>query len=302
MVLFVSDRPLGRCENITAIYTAYQGEKQFAKMDGSRSCESVRNADYKLLVADEFVRESKAPVIMIMHGAAGIKRYGTEQPFPYLKPNQSDLLKWVICSSEATVDLMAKQSGVPREKVLPLGMPRMDNFKPAQGEYYLYCPTFRNRHESQAPKIDWELINSLLTDGEYLWVKNHMTTGLGEIGNYEHIGQLSPSIPTTPWLEKCKCLITDYSSIMVDAHVMGKPVVLFEKDFDVYQRERGMCRPYPAGYAARHTSDERQLVELIRSADCQLGADLKCKNELGGACDGHATERLLKLIEQEVGW
>ena len=71
-VLFISSRPMPRCENITAVYEAYQGEKVFDLMYERTSdiLSGKKDVDYDLVVTDEIVKESKAPVIMIYHGAA----------------------------------------------------------------------------------------------------------------------------------------------------------------------------------------------------------------------------------------
>ena len=306
-VLFSSNRPIGRAENITAVWEAYRGAKEFTILDTWRSSAEIRAGGYDLLVTDEFPSESKAPVIMIGHGMAGGKTYGFDQPHRYVRREEAKMLARIITSSRCAVDLVAQQSGVPKEKVLPYGMPRTDAYigkKKGDGgtwlaekRAYLYAPTFRNMHESDAPPVDWDLIDRLLSDDEVFVIKNHMVTGMLPMDSYKHIVQVSPETPSTPYLIDCDVLITDYSSILFDAHLLNKPVVLFEKDFEAYQKERGMYRPYPQGYASRHTRDEKDLVRIARVAKKQSQEDIRCKRECASACDGKSTIRVIKLIE-----
>ena len=309
LVLFTSIRPLYRAENIKAVYDAYPGNKMFTKLAYKRNNRLIVEGQCKLLVTDEYPTKVKAPFIMIGHGASGGKTYGTTQPKPYVSEKDQEYLLWAISTSEDTVDLVAQQSGVSRDKVLPYGMPRTDVYFdpqlfPRDKVVYLYAPTFRNTGagEKKPPEIDWELIDSLLTDDEALIVKNHMIMGVSDIGKRKHIVQALPDEPSAKYIMSCDVLITDYSSIMLDAHIADKPVVLFEKDWESYSQTRGMERPYPEGYASRHTSDEEELVRLLRDA-AENGPgeeDIRCRQETCSACDGHSTERVVKLIEEAI--
>lgn len=311
LVLFTSVRPLERAENIKAVYDAYPGNKMFTKLTYKRNNRLIVEGQCKLLVTDEYPTKVKAPFIMIGHGASGGKSYGLDMPKPYVSERDQEYLLWAISTSEDTVDLVARQSGISRDKVLPYGMPRTDVYfsKPevaqTQGKrIYLYAPTFRNTGagEKRPPETDWELIDSLLTDDEVLIIKKHMLMQMGMGRQYKHITEVSPSLPSAQFLMECDVLITDYSSIMLDAHIAGKPVVLFEKDWESYSQTRGMARPYPEGYASRHTSDEEELIRLLRDA-AENGPgeeDIRCRQETCSACDGHSTERVVKLIEESV--
>ena len=61
-VLFISSRPMPRCENITAVYEAYDGDKIFNRMYNRTSdiLSGKKDVDYDLVVTDELVKESKA--------------------------------------------------------------------------------------------------------------------------------------------------------------------------------------------------------------------------------------------------
>lgn len=310
-VLFASNRGLDRAENIRAVWDAYDGQKSFTDLGVWRTSEAIRAGDYDVLVTDEFPSEAKAPVVMIFHGAAGGKTYGLDQPHPYLTQGQSDLLTWVVISGEDMVEMMAKQCGVSWKQALPYGMPRFDAYVGkhkgdghtylADKRSYLYAPTFRNMHEHSRTRLDLDRLDAMLSDDEIFVIKNHMANGETILlKRYRHIVQASSDIPSAPYLIDCDVLITDYSSILFDAHMLGKPVVLYENDFEQYGVERGMTLMYPDGYASRHCRTEEQLVKMIRSADGPKEKDIRCRQKVCGACDGHATDRVVSLIKDIV--
>lgn len=299
-VLFTSVRPLERAENVKAVFDAYSGEKEFQQMKGNRPDLSGR---YSLLVTDEFVHCSPGKCIMLGHGIPGGKTYGLDQPNPYHTAGDGELLSYVITSSPATVPIVAKQSNVPQERVLPLGMPRTDAlFGKSKGDggtlladytAYLFAPTFRTRY----PRIDWPRLNDLLEDGEMLFYKRHPVSGWDVPSGLSHVCVIPPGEPSLKFIIDCDALITDYSSILFDAHVAEKPVVLFEPGGDSsYLGERGMYYPYPGGYASRHCTTEEGLVEALRAAQAPTEHDREIRRIIACSCDGHSTERVTDLI------
>lgn len=307
MILFTSDRPLYRAENIKAVYDAYDGEKMFIRTDPWHYNPEVESKKYSLRVCDEFIFSSPGKAIMIGHGISGGKSFGLDQPNPYFRRENARFLTYVISTSEATRDLVARQSGVAIGNVLPLGMPRTDAYFGrikgdggtilAEKRAYLFAPTWRNQHEGSFPDIDWDYLDSLLCDDEVLAVKPHMLTRHVLKKQYRHIVEVSSDAPSTPYLIDCDVLVTDYSSIMLDAHVLRKPVVLFEKQKG-YAESRGMYLQYPDEYASRYCTTEADLVYILRTAFEPLEADIRCREYTASACDGHSTERVVKLIRE----
>ena len=302
-VLFTSCRPLHRAENIKAVWDAWEGEKIFGQLNGHLLCEELFRTDTDLLVTDEYVAFSPVPTIMIFHGAAGGKSYGLDMERPYVNTETMKFLDYVITSTRdlKMIRMTAKQCGVPEEKVLPLGLPRTDAYfkewpRLSDKRVYLFAPTFRAEGEPRFPDIDWGLIDSLLTDDEALLVKPHMAQERLVTEEYQHVAHIPSQLPTTPFLMGSDVIVTDYSSIVFDAHIAGKPVVMFEKDIK-YRMFRGMYLLYPSSYGGRYAKNETELVEVMRSATEQTAGDLICKEKCCSACDGHSTERLIKLME-----
>lgn len=309
-VLFVSIHPLNRAENIKAVYDAYDGAKEFVQRSPGKYDGRLLSPEFSVCVTDEFIGFSPGKLIMIGHGIAGGKTYGLDQPGAYHNRKQAKLIDYVVTSSRAIVSLVAKQSGVPESKVLPLGMPRTDAyFGSHKGDghtimsgkrAYFYAPTFRSRRDPSFPNISWQTIDEGLSDDEIFVVKPHMVMRHGILkGEYKHIIEVSPDEPSTPYLIDCDVLITDYSSIMLDAHVLEKPVVLFEKN-QGYTKSRGMYLPYPDGYASRYAQNETLLLHYLRTADAPRALDTRCRKITASACDGHSTERVVDLLKKVI--
>ena len=318
-VIFTSRRPLGRCENITAIYKAYPGEKVFFKENWAKGWterhKELFDPSYTLMVADDFVPYSPGKLILVTHGASGGKTYGLMQPHGYHTRKDAALITWVVATSEDMIELEAKQHGVDVSQVLPLGMPRFDYYfgkKKGDGgtgwgtngeRVYLVVPTHRNPYVPPFPDICFSGINWELQNDEVLLVKRHMVFPYALLhgANYRRVRELDPKEPSRDYLIDADVIITDYSSILFDAHALGKPLILFEKNKG-YLETRGMSDPYPEGYSSRYCTTEEELIEMMRdSVGGSPGPeDIACWERHCGACDGHATERVVDLIRSEA--
>ena len=106
---------------------------------------------------------------------------------------------------------------------------------------------------------------------------------------------------TEKLLRSCDVLVTDYSSVMFDALVLQKPIVLLTDDMDEYLAGRGMYHEYPRFYSSRWLvaeGNEEALVDELRAA-AKTGmreVEHRCLEAVAGACDGHSAERICDLI------
>lgn len=297
MILFTSLHTLERSENIRAVYDAYDGEKAFARMNPYRQTPDLHSGKYELQVTDELPSETVGKCLFIGHGMGAGKTYGLDQPHKYY--NRPDLITCAIASSESIVSLVATQLGISESQIMPIGMPRTDFYfkgkKRPGKKSYLYAPTFRGGDWTP----DWCGLNRRLNDNEEFIVKPHMVTKQLLPREMEHIVQRSSDIPTTDFLIQADALVTDYSSIMFDAYVMRKPVVLFAKDRYRYLETRGMYCTYPAMYSDCFCDNEEDLVESLRQV--QWTPHMEDLREYhAGACDGHSVERCIDLIRSMI--
>ena len=309
-VLFAGTRPYGRAENVSAIYDAYPGEKKYIEVHGDNTDPAMFSGEHDVLVIDDFVSPNSCKTIMIWHGIQGGKFIGFDQPNPYLTEEKSNAIDYLISASHGAVPMWQSSTRLPEEKILPLGMPRTDQYigkRKGDGHTvlagkhsYLYVPTFRWYFEPEPFEVDYSWLDSQLNDDEVFAVKMHMVDGRMLKRDYRHIIEIPQTEPSAPYLYDADVVITDYSSIIFDGYLLNKPAVLFQK-FPGYASARGMYMKYPEEYCSWIAGDERELLYLIRMVE-KLGiAEYECLHRVADMCDGNACKRLIKLIDELNG-
>ena len=299
-----------RAENIRALYDAYPGEKTKMLYRDPEFPNVIMNGEYSLMVVDSFPTFHPVKTIMIWHAIQGGKFSGLHQPADRTyKREHAAYMDWVISSGGSGIDILSEYTGVPEDRILNLGVPRTDRYIGKKKGYggtmlagkraYFYAPTCRCRFEPPMPPVDWGTIDDQLTDDELLMIKAHPYGRRLDISGCRHIVEVDRMEPSVNYLYDCDVVITDYSSIMFDAYLLNKPVVLFDKDEGAYIRVRGMYLKYPDDYCSRYATNERDLVRLIRAADGLTDTERIVRNEMADACDGHSCERICELIERE---
>jgi CDP-ribitol ribitolphosphotransferase len=314
-VLFNSARLLNRCENLTAVWNAYDGDKIF-KLGGYIDLVKTGNTNFNIVLTDEFVK-NKAPnqkIIMIGHGLNGGKLYGADQSHGQFTPERCKLVDYYIATSEYGRKFAASAAGIPIEQCPALGMPRTDKYfgkKKGDGhtimaQYkraYLYLPTFRARYNKPTPQIDYEYLNSLLEEDEIFVVKRHMIRKRKFLSRpYTNIYEVDSNDTTYQYLFDCDVIVTDFSSALFDAYLLGKPSVLTANENDDYLISRGMYMNYPFDYSSRYVpieGNEERLVLLMReaAANGMTSVEQRCCQLTSDACDGHSAERVVDLIK-----
>ena len=88
---------------MTAVYNAYDGEKEFIQENWGHPDRRIYSDEFSVMVADDFVPYSPGKLIMLTHGASGGKSYGLRQPFAYHNVQQAKLLDYVVSTSSDTM-------------------------------------------------------------------------------------------------------------------------------------------------------------------------------------------------------
>lgn len=315
-VLFSCFRPIERAENIRAIYEAYKGHKKLIHSYDPGYQSEVTSGKYDLMVIDDFPSCTPGKCIVISHAIQGGKLYGHDQPgTPYYSPSVADRITCIVSAGHGAIDMWESSACVPCDRILPLGMPRTDQYIGkqkgdghtllAEKRTYLYVPTFRDKGETPFPDIDWDYIDEHLSYDEILAIKPHpwyyqyISKTITD-KQYRHIIGIPGDEPSAPYLYDSDVIITDYSSIMFDAYLLNKPVVLFEKN-PGYLQTRGMYLDYPDQYCSRYASNEEELINFLRNSYSLRTAEKDCIRTVADMCDGHSCERICKLIDQLNG-
>lgn len=186
---------------------------------------------------------------------------------------------------------------------------RLHKYFPQIGDrkLILYAPTFRGEvGNGKAPdQLDIDKLGQALSDEYVLLIKHH---------------GLSKDIPPIPerWNETfafdmnknsilsierllsiADICITDYSSIAFEYAIMERPLVFFAYDLDDYLDKRGMYYDYDEITPGPICKTNEEMIDYIQHIDERFDKQqvIDFKKKYVGACDGHATERTIALIE-----
>ena len=115
---------------------------------------------------------------------------------------------------------------------------------------------------------------------------------------YRHIFDLTREEDTLTLMCASALLVTDYSSVIVEGSVLGMPMLFYSPDFDVY--ERGFYLNYPDDLPGRLFTDGSRFVPELRRAvrERDFEREAAYRKAQTSACDGHATERVVRVIEK----
>jgi CDP-glycerol glycerophosphotransferase len=98
-------------------------------------------------------------------------------------------------------------------------------------------------------------------------------------------------------------LVTDYSSVMFDFALTGKPIVYYAYDLDRFRDEiRGFyfdllpVAPGPVARTEEELVESLLLIEDERHAARYADAYARFRSTYGGLEDGHATDRVLERL------
>ena len=167
----------------------------------------------------------------------------------------------------------------------------------------LYAPTFRGTtREAKAPDaLDVLAMRRALGDGYALVVKNHpfvrnVPAFPEEAGDFAF--PAGADAPTDRLMAAADVLVTDYSSVVFEYSLLGRPMAFFAYDIDEYNDWRGFYYDYDEmtpGPVVR-TTDE--LVSYLADLDGRFEPALvgAFRDKFMSACDGHATERICAAV------
>ena len=280
--------------------------------------------DYLKYLRDVRLRRGQR-VIQIWHAVGAFKRFGLDAPSNLSREDEiSTHAQYThVCVSSNYVRLFyASAFGVDLDVVKPLGVPRTDTLldKARLNEtraalldahpelkgktVYLYLPTFREKDGVVTdfdPQLDFSALNDALKPNELLVVRRHpvMKTPFFPEGAFERVTDLT-DVSTTALLSAANVVVTDYSSVLFDAALLGLPLVFYAPDLDSYERD--FYLDYETDLPGEIVRDPSGLLPALRRAKKQLDQGKLaafCQKE-AGACDGHSTDRVVRLVTQAL--
>ena len=333
VVLFYTIRADGcLLDNAKAVYDACDGKKIVFAHKLPHSIKLKPLAYFYLLtsrviVTDDYVRYMSAiklrkgqSLVQIWHACGAFKKFGLDAPSTRTADEEKSLHSQytaVAVTSEKCKKFYAGAFGISEDICLPLGLPRTDRlftdkakmreemlekYPEFEGKHiYLYCPTFREVNGEKTvfdPQLDFAAISNALAEDELLVIRRHpaMDYRLTDT-DYPNIIDLTEE-STLSLTAACDVIITDYSSVIYDACLMGIPSVFYCPDYKNY--ERGFYLDFPGDLPGELVTDGAVLLDAIRQTKENPPVDRieKFISEQMEACDGKSAERVAALIEK----
>lgn len=286
-----------RCKNLKYVWAFREPER----MDVPGTCSKVRIDTWQY-----FMTALKARVWVANVNIERGLRFKKQDQF-YLNTWHASSVNWVgnavegrndfkwdyvdaFCyAGEYEREFIKRDFCVTDEHLLPSGLPRNDDLYTADAQrrsvikaklnipddkkVILYAPTWRESTDSGkncniAPPIDIETWRKTLADQYVLIFRTHHNTKemLGiRFDEFVRDGSDYPEV--NDLMVIADYLITDYSGIMMDYSILGKPIIEFGYDYDEYVKTRGFYFDLDEVMPSHILRTEDEVIAYILNSD-----------------------------------
>lgn len=192
----------------------------------------------------------------------------------------------VLISSEACRDAYKEAFGYDDESMLVGSLPRVDAITDIEYQkntslriynqfpelknkkIIVYAPTFRKDKDISAEVL--ELNKAAAEKGFTLIVKKHPLMEIGESQNGEAVIFEAEGFSTLETMSIADYVICDYSAVVFEAALMGKPLFFYAFDFDEYEGSRSFYIDYKAEMPGFITGNPYKLIDVIENNQYDL--------------------------------
>jgi CDP-ribitol ribitolphosphotransferase len=167
----------------------------------------------------------------------------------------------------------------------------------------LYAPTYRGsvREAASPDQLNILRLKEELGDGYLLLIRQHPFVRKKAVipKGAEGFAMDVSDLRIEDLIIASDMLITDYSSIVFEYSLFEKPMVFFAFDLEDYEKQRGFYYPVREmmpGPICHSTHDVAREIRRMETGFDWLRVR-EFKYRFMGGCDGHATERILRLMD-----
>lgn len=219
---------------------------------------------------------------------------------------------YIFASSEAYKQHLADGFRCDINKILTMPLPRLDLLKSEQYRQkvckkifkkypelkekpiILYCPTFR-KDERRFAKAYKRLDAAIDHEKYHFVVKLHP---LSKINLGKKVVQIK-DVSTFDMLFIADYIISDYSCIIYEAGVLGKPLYFYNFDMDIYEKNRGLAIDYMNELPGVISRNAKTITKAIESGEYDYEY-LKQFIEKYITMTDHATADIVDFIYQFI--
>ncbi|MBQ6440321.1 MAG: CDP-glycerol glycerophosphotransferase family protein [Mogibacterium sp.] len=332
-VVFISGRADDvLCDNMQHVYDRISLPKTFYSKTGIyRDPEMYRKAaelvcSAKVIVTDDYLpvlpnyhKQAGQHIVQLWHATGAYKHFGKDSGSIHpakdrLYHKDYDL---VTVSSEGIRQIYADCFRIPVERVRATGVARTDDLFDIRlkekaleriyikhpefrdKEIILYAPTFRDvpgRGRSHfSPQMDFRVLSEAIgKDRVFVLCPHPVMTEPIITEHYDNVVEIR-DVSTSDMMYAGSTLVTDYSSVIFEFALMGKPILFYCYDYDTYERDFYLDMEHELPGPLLKTQEE--LMHYLKGQVINFEDNYSrfCE-KYAGACDGHSTERICDLI------
>lgn len=272
-------------------------------------------------------------IIQLWHGTGTIKKLGQDVNTGRLKKLErkaNSRITHLIVNSEKTKKVYAKAFGIKEEKVFIYGLPRTDLFfdtvkvNERKQNFYnkypmlkgkkliLYVPTFRDQ-EYLHPKLaldigiwcerlpeEYVLLLRLHPYVAEAFEKDQDMKSLQMEGDRILSMSSYPDISTLLFVSDY--LITDYSSVIFEYCLLGRPMIFYAYDLETFSDQgRGFYENYEEYIPGPVVKNTEEVIEILKKNQFDMERIDRFTKNSYQSIDGKAAERIyLHIFRQEI--
>ena len=293
---------------------------------------SVIIADDHIPFLDRIDPGKDRKLLQLWHAGVGFKatgysRWGHQGAIAPMSAHRR--ITYGIAASRQTAGIFAELWGIADERVIPLGIPRMDALlreatlgKESQvlrhllqkypilrdKRVILFAPTYRGKARGDAyyplDRLDLMLWAERARAGGYaVLIKLHpwvQEKGFVPDACRDVIEEVHAESELTELMLLADMLVTDYSSAIFEFAALRKPMAFYAFDEEAYAAERGFHRPYRENAPGPVVGDFQELLDLLDGPWDTEAVEAYAKRHFD-ILDGKATDRVIDwLIEGKL--
>lgn len=221
-------------------------------------------------------------------------------------------------SSEYETEIFKQAFKLKESQIFNFGLPRNDqllNFDCSEiidikkkigikdnRKIILYAPTFREEGGNYSfSDFNIEDFTKLFSDKFVLLLRGHLLSKVNCKTDSDCIVDCSNYPDTADLLKITDLLITDYSSIVFDYSLLGKPFIMYAYDLPDYEKNRGLSLDYQKdfdGVISYNFNDTINLINLYNKSKLPNLSNKIVRKYL--KFSGESTQKCIDLIKENL--
>ena len=235
----------------------------------------------------------------------------------------------IIATSEETARITRRAFDIPGDTVVVSGFPRNDILFPGPDEQVgprpgwtasfaravedgqrilMYLPTYRDSGESYF-NVDWSELDRLMEElGATFFFKFHPDEQSTFRGQGQHVVELEQECDIYSMMAHTDVLISDYSSIIFDFMLLGRPIVYYTPDLDAFVKSSRSLIFQPVdiavGPVCTTAAELFESLKAVVSGESGSASDVarwaETRRRFNAHVDGHSSQRVAEMIDSKV--